>query len=131
MRQLTHNRLEEALNPRKRIQLSLQIPSSGYESTIPLYSLFLRLPDTLVAGAHFRPEVGRKLRNAREEEIRKLRKADEEEKAEERKFAAEKIKKEERERLLRGMTAEEQRKYLEKEKEKEQRKMMKKSTRRA
>ncbi|EED14927.1 conserved hypothetical protein [Talaromyces stipitatus ATCC 10500] len=122
-------KIEEA-TPKKRIQLSLSIPSNGYASTLSLYSYFLRLPDTLVSGAHFRPEVTRKLRNAREEEIRKLRRADEEEKAEERKYAAEKLKKEERERLLRGMTAEEQRKFLEREKEKEQRKMMKKSTRR-
>ncbi|PCG98108.1 Protein of unknown function DUF1682 [Penicillium occitanis (nom. inval.)] len=122
-------KIEETV-PKKRIQLSLTIPSNGYESTLSLYSYFLRLPDTLVSGAHWRPEVTRKLRNAREEEIRKLRRADEEEKAEERKYAAEKLKKEERERLLRGMTAEEQRKFLEREKEKEQRKMMKKSTRR-
>ncbi|OKL59261.1 hypothetical protein UA08_05945 [Talaromyces atroroseus] len=123
-------KIEDA-TPKKRIQLSLRLPSNGYESTLPLYSLFTRLPDTLVSGAHFRPEVGRKLRNAREEEIRKLRRAEEEEKAEERKYAAEKLKKEERERTLRGMTAEEQKRYLEREKEKEQRKMMKKSTRRA
>ncbi|KAH8704174.1 hypothetical protein BGW36DRAFT_287972 [Talaromyces proteolyticus] len=116
--------------PKKRIQLSLRLPSNGYDSTLPLYNLFLRLPDTLVALAHWRPEISRKLRNAREEETRKLRKIDEEEKAEERKITAEKIKKEERERVLRGMTAEEQRKYLEREKEKEQRKMLKKSTRR-
>lgn len=122
-------RIEEAA-PKKRIQLSLRIPSKSYDATLPIYSFFLRLPDTLVSGAHFRPEVTRKLRNAREEELRKLRRADEEEKAEERKFAAEKLKKEERERLLRGMTAEEQRKFLEREKEKEQRKMMKRSTRR-
>jgi hypothetical protein len=123
-------RLEETL-PKKRIHLSIRMPSSGYDATMPLFNLFLRLPDVLVSSAHFRPEVVRKLRSTREEEIRRLRKADEEEKAEERKLAAEKVKKEERERLLRGMSAEDQRKYLEREKEKEQRRMMKKTTRRA
>jgi len=125
-------KIEETL-PKKRIHLSIRMPSSvsGYDATMPLFSLFLRLPDVLVSSAHFRPEVVRKLRSTREEEIRRLRKADEEEKAEERKLAAEKVKKEERERLLRGMSAEDQRKYLEREKEKEQRRMMKKTTRRA
>jgi hypothetical protein len=126
---LKTNRLEETV-PKKRIQLSLRLPSGGYESTLALYRYFLRLPDTLVSSAHFRPEVSRKLRNTRDEEIRRLRKLDEEEKAEERKIAAEKIKKDERERVLRGMSAEEQRKYLEREKEKEQRKLLKKSSRR-
>ncbi|KAJ9209356.1 hypothetical protein DTO166G4_9055 [Paecilomyces variotii] len=123
-------KIEETV-PRKRLQLSLRIPSSGYESTLPLFKLFVRLPDVLVASAHWRPEVLRKIRNAREEEIKKLRRADEEEKAEERKLAAEKLKKEERERLLRSMSAEEQRKFLEREKEKEQRRTMKRNTRKA
>ncbi|KAI9931247.1 hypothetical protein ASPWEDRAFT_102440 [Aspergillus wentii DTO 134E9] len=122
----------EETAPRKRVQLSTILPSSvaGYESTIPIFNQFVRLADKLVASAHFRPEVMRKIRNAREEEIKKLRRADEEEKAEERKLAAEKIKKEERERILRGMTADEQRKFLDREREKDQRRSMKKSTRR-
>ncbi|KAL1967346.1 hypothetical protein VTN77DRAFT_3392 [Rasamsonia byssochlamydoides] len=123
----------EETTPRKRVQISLRLPSSssGYASTMPLFSVFLRLPDVLVSTAHFRPEVMRKLRNTREDEIRRIRKAEEEEKAEERKLAAEKLKKEERERMLRNMSAEEQRKYLEREKEKEQRRLLKKNTRRA
>ncbi|OJJ44112.1 hypothetical protein ASPZODRAFT_135583 [Penicilliopsis zonata CBS 506.65] len=122
----------EETTPRKRIQLSLSLPSGhDYASTIPLFTQFVRLTDRLVASAHFRPEVTRKLRNAREEEIKKLRRAEEEEKAEERKLAVEKIKKEERERILRGMTAEEQRKYLERESQKEQRRSMKRYTKKA
>ncbi|PKY06432.1 DUF1682-domain-containing protein [Aspergillus campestris IBT 28561] len=118
--------------PRKRIQLSMTLPSSstGYTDTLPLFTQYLRLPDKLVSSAHFRTEVTRKVRNAREEEIRRLRRADEEEKAEERRLAAEKVKKEERERILRGLSADEQRKFLDREREKTQRKSMKKSTRR-
>lgn len=121
----------EETTPKKRVHLSIQIPSSAasYASTMPLFSLFLRLPDMLVSSAHFRPEVMRKLRNTREEEIRRLRRADEEEKSEERKLQLEKMKKEERERTLRNMSAEEQRKYLEREKEREQRRLLKKHTR--
>ncbi|RAH75266.1 CCDC47 family protein [Aspergillus aculeatinus CBS 121060] len=122
----------EETTPRKRIQLAMTLPSSaaGYATSLPLFSQFVRLADRLVAVAHFRPEVTRKIRHTREEEIKKLRRADEDEKAEERRLAAEKIKKEERERLLRGMSADEQRKYLDRESQKEQRRMMKRSTRR-
>ncbi|KAL2829783.1 hypothetical protein BDW59DRAFT_142023 [Aspergillus cavernicola] len=122
----------EETTPRKRIQLCLKLASSvsGYTSTIPLFTQFIRLPDRLVTLGHFRPEVMRKIRNVREEEIKKLRRVDEQEKAEERKLAAEKLKKEERERILRGMTADEQRKYLERERDKEQKRSMKKYSKR-
>jgi hypothetical protein len=125
-------RIEET-TPRKRVQLCLNLASSapGYANSLALFTQFLRLPDRLVTLGHFRPEVMRKIRNVREDEIKKLRRIDEQEKAEERKLAAEKLKKEERERILRGMTAEEQRKYLERERDKEQRRTMKRSTRRA
>ncbi|OQE27954.1 hypothetical protein PENFLA_c005G02132 [Penicillium flavigenum] len=123
----------EETTPRKRISLSMHIPSASdaYASTLPLFQQFLGFADKLVASAHFRTEVMRKVRNVREAEIKKLRRADEEEKAEERKLAAEKLKKEERERILRAMTADEQRKYLDREKEKETRRSTKKATRRA
>ncbi|PKX92781.1 CCDC47 family protein [Aspergillus novofumigatus IBT 16806] len=123
----------EETTPRKRIHYSVSLPSSasGYSATMPLFNQFLRFTDKLVASAHFRPEVMRKIKHVREEEIKKLRRADEEEKAEERRLAAEKIKKDERERLLRGMTAEEQRKFLERESQKGQRRSMKKYTKRA
>ncbi|PYH34480.1 CCDC47 family protein [Aspergillus neoniger CBS 115656] len=122
----------EETTPRKRIELSVTLPSSaeGYSTTLPLFTQFLRFADRLVGSAHFRPEVMRKVRSTRDEEIKKLRRADEEEKAEERRLAAEKVKKEDRERLLRGMSADEQKKYLEREQQKEHRRMMKKSTRR-
>ncbi|KKK19211.1 hypothetical protein P175DRAFT_0426477 [Aspergillus ochraceoroseus IBT 24754] len=123
----------EETAPRKRIQLCMHLASSasGYTATLPLFTQFLRLPDRLVSQAHFRPEVMRKVRNAREEEIKKLRRVDEQEKAEERKLTAEKLKKEERERTLRGMTADEQRKFLDRERDKEQRRSMKRYTKRA
>ncbi|KAJ5792307.1 uncharacterized protein N7503_008285 [Penicillium pulvis] len=116
--------------PKKRVQLSVNLSSAaGYAATVPLFNQFLRFGDKLVAAAHFRGEVMRKVRNVREDEIKKLRRVEEEEKAEERKLAAEKIKKEERERLLRGMTADEQRKYLDRESQKEQRRSSKRMTR--
>ncbi|KAJ6032680.1 hypothetical protein N7540_003412 [Penicillium herquei] len=115
--------------PKKRIQLSVNL-SSGNEATLPLFNQFLRFGDKLVAAAHFRGEVMRKVRSVRDEEIKKLRRVEDEEKAEERKLAAEKVKKDERERLLRGMTADEQRKYLDRESQKEQRRNQKRMTRR-
>ena len=123
-------RIDETV-PKKRVQLSVNLSSSaaGYAATVPLFNQFLRFGDKLVAAAHFRGEVLRKVRNVREDEIKKLRRVEEEEKAEERKLAAEKIKKEERERLLRGMTADEQRKYLDRESQKEQRRSSKRMTR--
>lgn len=118
----------EETTPKKRIQLSVNI-ASDYSATLPLFNQYLRLADRLVQVAHWRGEVMRKVRNAREEEIKKLRRVEEEEKAEERRLAAEKVKKEERERILRGMTAEEQRKFLDRESQKGQRKSMKKYSR--
>ncbi|KAI5289612.1 hypothetical protein KEM52_000710 [Ascosphaera acerosa] len=118
-------KLEET-KPRKRISLSVNLPSgsgaAAYATSLPLIKYFLELPDRLVAHAHFRQEAMRKVRAVREEEIRKLKRAEEDKLAEERKLAAERVKKEERQRMLRGMTAEEQRKFLEKEREKESRK---------
>ncbi|CAG8359861.1 unnamed protein product [Penicillium salamii] len=121
----------EETTPKKRIELAANLASSasGYNSTLPLFNQFLRLSDKLVSSAHFRAEVMRKVRNVREEEIKKLRRVEEEEKAEERRAAAEKVKKDERERLLRGMSADEQRKFLDREAQKDQRRSMKRSTR--
>lgn len=124
--------VEEAV-PRKRIILSLRIPESSdasdYASSSNMLKAFIRLADRLVTIAHFRPEVTRKLRSTREEEIKRMKRVDQDEKAEERKVAAEKIKKEERDRLLRNMSAEEQKKFLAKEKEREQKREMKRQTR--
>ena len=128
---LTYGRLNETI-PRKRVVLSLSLPSSSsqsaYVNTISLFSYFLRLPDSLVSSAHYRPEILRRIKATREEEIRKLRKVDDDEKAEERKLETDKKKKEERDRKLKGLSADEQRKFLDKEREKEQRKMSKKRT---
>ncbi|KAF3483627.1 uncharacterized protein GIQ15_02951 [Arthroderma uncinatum] len=124
--------IEEA-TPRKRTILSLRVPSSSdaadYVSSSNMLKAFIRLSDRLVSVAHFRPEVTRKLRNTREEETKRMKRADLEEKAEERKTNAEKIKKEERDRLLRNMSADEQKKFLAKEKEREQKREMKRQTR--
>jgi hypothetical protein len=107
----------------------MRIPSSGnYSKTLPIFEYFVRLTDTLVSNAHFRPEVLRKVRTTREDTVRKLQKADEEEKAEERGLEREKAKKLKRDLELKALDAKGQKKYLEKEKEKEMRKSQKKMT---
>ncbi|KAI9754989.1 MAG: hypothetical protein M4579_004463 [Chaenotheca gracillima] len=122
-------KLDEAVS-KKRIHFSYRLGSSvdAEKDMSPIFSYFLRLSDRLVASAHFRPEVMRKVRATRETQVRKLRKADEEEEAEERATKKEKEKKEKREALLKGLSADEQRKFLDKEREKDQRKNQKKIT---
>ncbi|KAK8155079.1 hypothetical protein IWX90DRAFT_489890 [Phyllosticta citrichinensis] len=116
-------------NPRKRVTLSLTLPSNGdYSATLPLFSFFLRLPDQLASSAHFRPEALRRVRQTREDEVRKLRKLDDEGRAEERRLEAEKQKKADRERKLKNMSADDQRKYLEKEREKNLRRSQRQKT---
>jgi hypothetical protein len=124
------SRLDETI-PKKRIYLSMKLPSSGaYSSVLPLFQYFIRLPDTLVQSAHFRPEVMRKVRTTREDAIKRLQKVDDEEKAEERALEREKAKKLKRDMELKGLTAAEQKKYLEKEKKQEMKKSQKKMTQR-
>jgi hypothetical protein len=98
---------------------------------LKLFTYFLRLPDILVKQAHFRPEVMKRVRATREEEIKKIKKISEEEEAEARKEKADREKKEKRDATLKGLSAEEQRKFLEKEREKELRKSQKRRTMRA
>jgi hypothetical protein len=106
-------------------------PSGDYSNVLPLFEYFVRLPDTLVQSAHFRPEVMRKVRTTREDAIRRLQKADEEEKAEERAIEREKAKKLKRDLELKSLSAAEQKKYLEREKKQEIKKHQKKLTQRA
>ncbi|MCJ1410641.1 hypothetical protein MMC19_004727 [Ptychographa xylographoides] len=119
--------------PRKRLILSLQLPPStsatAYTPTASIFTYFLRLPDTLVSQAHFRPEVNRKIKATREEESRKLRRVDEDEKAEERKLEGDKKKKEEREKKLKSLSPAEQSKFLEKERERDRKKSEKRMSR--
>lgn len=123
-------RLDETI-PKKRIYLSMRLPSSGdYTNLLPIFQYFIRLTDTLVQSAHFRPEVLRKVRTTRDDTIRKLQKADDEEKAEEIKLEREKVKKQKRDAELKGLNAKAQKKYLEKEKEKEMKRAQKKQSQR-
>ncbi|KAI9808513.1 MAG: hypothetical protein M1827_007218 [Pycnora praestabilis] len=119
--------------PKKRINLSIRLPSNtpssaAYASTLPLFTHFIRLSDQLSSSAHFRPEVMRKVRQTRDDEIKKLKKVDDEGKAEERAREREKEKKKERDGKLGRLSAEEQRRFLEKEREKEMRKSNKRMT---
>ncbi|KAL1627897.1 hypothetical protein SLS54_002164 [Diplodia seriata] len=117
---------------RKRVSLSFSLPSNDdYSHVQPLFHHFLRMPDQLVNVAHFRPEALRRVKQTREDEIRKIKKADEEGKAEERKLEADKAKRAERDRKLKNLSADEQRKYLEKEREKDLRRSQRKRVQRA
>lgn len=112
--------------------MSIRTPSSGdYTSVLPIFQYFVRVADILVQGAHFRPEVLRKVRATREDTIRKLQKAGEDEKAEERNLEREKAKKLKRDLELKALDAKGQKKYLEKEREKEMRKNQKRQTQKA
>jgi hypothetical protein len=127
--QLIISRLQDTI-PKKRFTIVLRLPSAStdYIKSLPIFAYYLRLGDFLVQNAHFRPEVSRKLRSARDGEINRIKKADDEEKAEERKLQADKDKKEKRDTMLRAMSADQQKKFLDKEREKLQRKAQKKST---
>lgn len=109
----------------------MRLPSSGdYSKVLPLFQYFIRITDSLVQGAHFRPEVLRKVRDSREGMIKKLQKADEDEKAEERNIEREKAKKLKRDLELKALDAKGQKKYLEKERDREMKKSQKKQTQR-
>lgn len=122
----------EETTPRKRICLRYRLPSSNnYDNLVPLFSVFLRIPDLLVSSARFRPEVLRKVKSVRDEAIKQIQKAEEEEKAEERAMERDKAKKAKRDAELNALDAKSQKKYLDKEKEKQIRKANKKQTVRA
>lgn len=109
--------------------LKYRLPSNNdYESLLPIYSYFLRSADVLVQAAHLRAEVLRKVKAARENIAKEIRKADEEEKAEERALERERLRKQKRDAELSALDAKAQKKYLEREREKELRKAAKKST---
>jgi len=121
----------EETTPKKRIFLSMRLPSSGdYSKVLPIFQYFIRLTDTLVQSAHFRPEVLRKVKTTRDDMIRKLQKADEDEKSEERSLEREKAKKLKRDLELKALDAKGQKKYLEKETLREMKKSQKKQTQR-
>ena len=70
---------------RKRIFLKYRLPSNNdYTNLVPIFKHVLRLPDRLVQGARFRPEVLRKVKAARDAAVKQIQKADDESKAEER-----------------------------------------------
>jgi hypothetical protein len=123
-------RLEEFV-PKKRVTLELTLPRNNPELTRKLVSAFIRLVDHLAAKAHFRPEVMRKIKATREDELRKLKKVIDEETKEERETKKAEEKKAEREKKLRGMSDKEQKKFLEKEREKARRDEAKKMARKA
>jgi hypothetical protein len=69
----------------------------------------------LVAQAHFRPEVMRKVRSARDETIAQIKKLAETEKAEERALERDRLKKAKRDAELNALDAKQQKKYLDRE----------------
>ncbi|OAA67988.1 DUF1682 domain containing protein [Niveomyces insectorum RCEF 264] len=120
--------LDEAVS-RKRVFLKYRLPSNGnYEPLLPIFSSFVRSVDQLVQMGRLRPEVLRKIKSAREDIVRQIKKADEEGKAEERALEREKARKLKRDMELSALDAKAQKKYLEREREREMRKTAKKST---
>jgi len=119
------------LTSRKRItlELALPAPSTSPELLQRLVSAFIRLTDHLVANAHFRAEVLRKVKATREEETRKLKRALEEETKEERELKLAEKKKADRDTKLRAMSAAEQKKFLEKERQREAKDAMRRQVR--
>ncbi|KAI2609145.1 DUF1682-domain-containing protein [Hypoxylon sp. NC1633] len=118
--------------PRKRLYLRYRLPSSNnYDDLAPLLSYFVRIPDQLASSAHFRPEVLRKIKAVRDENIKQIQKAAEDEKAEERQVERDRAKKAKRDAELNALDAKAQKKFLEKERERELRKSSRKQTVRA
>ncbi|KAK4190052.1 coiled-coil domain-containing protein 47 [Podospora australis] len=118
--------------PSKRIFLRYHLPSDNeYTNLVPIFKYFLRLPDQLAKSAHFRPEVLKKVKAARDATINKIKKAEDEEKAEERAAERERARKAKRDQELNALDAKGQKKYLEKEREKQMKKGVKKTTARA
>lgn len=116
--------------PKKRLFLSMDVPETDeqYQATLPLFNYFLNLSDMLVAKAHFRPEVMKKVHMPRNAMITKLQKDADTEKIEERTLERERLKKQKRDAELNALSPKEQKKYLQKEKEREMKKGMKKQT---
>lgn len=115
--------------PRKRIFLRYRLPSSNnYDDLVPLFTVFLRLPDHLAATAHFRAEVLRKVKSVRDETVKQIQKIADDEKAEERALERDKARKTKRDAELSGLDAKAQKKYLDKEKDKQMRKASKKQS---
>ncbi|KAL2156211.1 hypothetical protein VTH82DRAFT_956 [Thermothelomyces myriococcoides] len=118
--------------PRKRIFLKYRLPSNDdYSNLVPLFRYFLRLTDKLVQVGHFRPEVLRKVKAARDATAKQIEKADKESRAEELAAERERAKKAKRDQELKALDAKAQKKYLEREREREMRRTMKKQTVRA
>ncbi|KAK9236034.1 hypothetical protein V1525DRAFT_346976 [Lipomyces kononenkoae] len=118
--------------PKKRALLSVKIANTPEQeqATVQLVNAFLNTVDLAVAKAHWRPEVSRKLKATRDDEIRKLKKIADEEKAEELAKQRAKEKKEQKQEIGK-LTAEEQRKAQTKEREKEIRRQRTKQVRKA
>ncbi|KOS16978.1 UPF0674 endoplasmic reticulum membrane protein [Escovopsis weberi] len=118
----------EETAPRKRLFLKYRLPAGDdYEVLMPLFRVFLGLPDALVQSAHFRPEVLKRVRATREHMVAQIKKQAEEEKSEERALEKERAKKAKRDAELKGLDAKAQKRYLEKEKEKELRRSQRRS----
>ncbi|KAK9247699.1 hypothetical protein V1506DRAFT_531162 [Lipomyces tetrasporus] len=118
--------------PTKRALLSIKIAKSPEEeqATAQLLNAFLNTIDVAVAKAHWRPEVSRKLKATRDDEIRKLKKIADDEKAEELAKQRAKDKKEQKQGISK-LSAEEQRKAQAKEREKELKRLRSKQVRKA
>ncbi|KAK9457212.1 hypothetical protein V1511DRAFT_156372 [Dipodascopsis uninucleata] len=115
----------------KRALIALKAASTPEEEAASkdILNAALNTIDVAVAKAYWRPEVSRKIKATRDDEIRKLKRQAEEEKAEEVAKQRAKEKKEQKQSMSK-LSAEEQKKFQQKEREKELRRMQKKQTKR-
>lgn len=109
---------------RKTITFCVQLPSLRHpDNVLSIVTQCIAFVDTLVNRAHWRSNIIQKIKAARDEANRKLKKLDEEKLAKILKKKAEKDK-QEKERI-RKLSSQEQKKYLEKERERKYKKQIK------
>lgn len=118
---------EEAV-PKPQVALALNFPTNAEEeaATAAIINATVNLVDAVAKAGRWRPEVARKIKTTRDNEVKKIQKAIDEKKAEEAAQAKAEAKRAQQAKL----SPAEQRKLEQKEREKDLRRQQKKGTRR-